>query len=216
MSSTLLHLDASARRRSFSRELGDTVADAWRAAHPGGTYLHRDLALDPVPHIDEAWTELCDHVLEHRITDPDRYREAARTPAQAEAWAVVEPLLAELLAADVVLMAAPMYNFSIPASLKAWIDQVTFPKMSLAPRRFVVASARGGAYGPDTPRHAYDHQERYLRDFFRGHYAVDDVTFVGTELVNSLVDPALAARRAQHDASRAAARAAARTLGGTL
>lgn len=216
MSPTLLHLDASARRRSFSRELGDTVADAWLAAHPGGTHLHRDLALDPVPHIGEAWTELCDYVLEHRITDPRRYQEAVRTPAQAQAWSVVEPLLSELLAADAVLMAAPMYNFSIPASLKAWIDQVTFPKMSLAPRRFVVAHARGGAYGPGTPRHAYDHHEAFLRDFLRGHYAVDDVTFVGTELVNTLLDPDLAALRARHDDSRAAALSAARKLGGAL
>ncbi|MET7271109.1 NAD(P)H-dependent oxidoreductase [Streptomyces flaveolus] len=216
MRTTLLHLDASARRTSFSRELGDTVAGAWREAHPDGTYLHRDLALDPVPFIDQAWTELCDHVLEHGITDPHRYREAVSTPAQSAAWAVIEPLLSELLAADVVLIAAPMYNFSIPASLKAWIDQVTFPKMNLAPRRFVVAQARGGAYGPGTPRHPYDHQERYLRDFFLGHYAVEDVTFVGTELVNSRVDPALADRRAQHEESRTAALAAARKLGGEL
>ncbi len=81
MSSTLLHLDASARRASFSRELGDAVADAWRTAHPGGAYLYRDLARDPVLHIGEAWTELCDHLLEHQITDPHRYREAVRTPA---------------------------------------------------------------------------------------------------------------------------------------
>ncbi|MFE9391996.1 FMN-dependent NADH-azoreductase [Streptomyces sp. NPDC006784] len=215
---TLLHLDASARRRSFSRELGDAVADAWRSSHPDGTYLHRDLALTPVPQIGEAWTELCDYVLEHRITDIARYREAVRTQAQADAWAVVEPLLAELVAADVVLIAAPMYNFSVPASLKAWIDQVTFPKMSLAGRRFVVAYARGGAYGPGTPRQPYDHQERYLRDFFPGHFAVpeEDMTFLGTELVNSLTDPALAARREAHDASRAAALAAARTVGAAL
>ncbi|WP_432107454.1 FMN-dependent NADH-azoreductase [Streptomyces sp. AA1529] len=215
---TLLHLDASARRRSFSREVGDAVADAWRSSHPDGTYLHRDLALTPVPQIGEAWTELCDYVLEHQITDIARYREAVRTPAQADAWAVVEPLLGELVAADVVLIAAPMYNFSVPASLKAWIDQVTFPRMSLAGRRFVVAYARGGAYGPGTPRRPYDHQARYLRDFFPGHFAVpeEDMTFLGTELVNSLVDPALAARREAHDASRTAALAAAQTVGAAL
>ncbi|UNZ15970.1 NAD(P)H-dependent oxidoreductase [Streptomyces sp. 891-h] len=215
---TLLHLDASARRRSFSREAGDAVADGWRASHPEGTYVHRDLALTPVPQIDEAWTELCDYVLEHQITDIARYREAVRTPAQAAAWAVIEPLLEELVAADVVLIASPMYNFSIPASLKAWIDQVTFPRMSLAGRRFVVAYARGGAYGPGTPRHPYDHQERYLRDFFAGHFAVpdEDMTFLGTELVNSRTDPALAAHREAHDASRAAALAAARKIGASL
>ncbi|MGY1580953.1 FMN-dependent NADH-azoreductase [Streptomyces sp. MN13] len=215
---TLLHLDASARRRSFSRELGDAVAAAWRSSRPDGRYVHRDLALAPVPQIAEAWTELCDYVLEHRITDIARYREAVRTPAQAEAWAVVEPLLDELVAADAVLIATPMYNFSVPASLKAWIDQVTFPKMSLAGRRFVVAYARGGAYGPGTPRHPHDHQERYLRDFLTGHFAVPDeaMTFLGTELVNSRTDPALAARRGAHDASHAAALAAARDIGRSL
>ncbi|MGW0732549.1 FMN-dependent NADH-azoreductase [Streptomyces sp. NPDC002851] len=214
----LLHLDASARHTSFSRELGNTFATAWCAAHPDGTYVHRDLAADPVPHIGAAWTELCDYVLEHRITDIDRYKESVRTPAQAEAWAVVEPLLAELVAADVVLISAPMYNFSIPSALKAWIDQVTFPRMSLAGRKFVVAGARGGAYGPGMPREPYDHHERYLRHFFAGHYGVegDDAVFLNTELVNSLLDPALAERRAQHEESRAAALAAARSLGGEL
>ncbi|MEU8773543.1 NAD(P)H-dependent oxidoreductase [Streptomyces sp. NPDC048606] len=216
--STLLHLDASARRPSFSREVGDAVAAAWRASHPGGVHVRRDLAAAPVPHIDEAWTELCDHVLEHGITDPARYREAVRTRAQEEAWAVVEPLLSELLAADVVLIATPMYNYSIPASLKAWIDQVTFPRMSLTGRRFVVAHARGGAYGPGTPRHPYDHQERYLRDFLTGHFAVpdEDMTFLGTELVNSRTDPALAGRRGEHDRSRAAALELARATGAAL
>jgi FMN-dependent NADH-azoreductase len=210
----LLHLDASARRNSFSREVGDTVAAAWRAAHPERAYVHRDLAADPPPPIGEAWTELCDYVLEHQITDPARYAEAVRTPAQAKAWAVVEPLLAELVAAETVLIAAPMYNFSIPAALKAWIDQVTFPRMSLAGKKFVVAYARGGAYGPGKPREPFDHHERYLRDFFAGHFAVEDAVFVGSEMVNALVDPALAGRRDEHERSRAAALEAARLIGG--
>ncbi|MFK0223687.1 FMN-dependent NADH-azoreductase [Streptomyces vinaceus] len=215
---TLLHLDASARRQSFSREAGDVVAAAWRASHPGGTYVHRDLARTPVPQIGEAWTELCDYVLENGITDPARYRDAVRTPAQAAAWDVVEPLLSELVAADVVVIATPMYNYSVPASLKAWIDQVTFPRMSLAGRRFVVAYARGGAYGPGSPRHTYDHQERYLRDFLAGHFAVPEeaMTFLGTELANTLTDPALAGRRGAHEASRADALAAARRAGESL
>ncbi|MFI6938472.1 FMN-dependent NADH-azoreductase [Streptomyces sp. NPDC050418] len=214
----LLHLDASARRTSFSRELGDAFATAWRTAHPDGHHIHRDLAADPVPHITEPWTELCDYVLEHQITNIDRYKEAVRTPAQTQAWAIIEPLLAELVTADVVLIATPMYNFSVPSALKAWLDQVTFPKMSLAPRKFVVAGARGGAYGPGTPREPYDHHERYLRDFFAGHYRVmgDDAIFLNTELVNTHLDPALAAHRPQHELSRAAALAAARTLGGEL
>ncbi|WP_279582193.1 NAD(P)H-dependent oxidoreductase [Fodinicola feengrottensis] len=113
-------------------------------------------------------------------------------PAQRAAWSVVEPLLAELVRADVVLIGAPMYNFGIPAVLKAWIDQVTFPRMSLAGRAFVVVNARGGSYVPGAPRAPYDYQEPYLRDFLAGHMSVDDVTFISSELTNALVDPVIA------------------------
>ncbi|WP_067452870.1 FMN-dependent NADH-azoreductase [Actinomadura macra] len=210
---TLLHLDSSARRRSVSREVGDAFAAAWREANPDGHYVHRDLAADPVPFIGEAWTDLCDYVLANGITEIARYKEAVRTPDQAAAWAVLEPLLDELVAADVVLIATPMYNFSVPASLKAWIDQVTFPRMSLAGRRFVIASARGGSYAPGAPREPYDHQERFLRDFIAGHFGVEDVAGVAAELVNSRLDPALERLRAVHEQSYADALRTARTLG---
>lgn len=212
--STLLHLDASARRQSISRELSAAFADAWRARHPDGGYHYRDLAAEPVPFIGAAWTELCDAVLALPSTDPERLGDLVRTPEQAAAWKIVEPLLAELLAADVILIGTPMYNYSIPASLKAWLDQVTFPRMSLGHRRFVVASARGGAYSPGAPKAAYDYQERFLRDFFEGHFAVSDTVFVHAELANSRQDPALAHRRAEHDTSYARAAAAVRALAG--
>ena len=205
MTSTLLHLDASARSNSFSRRLSARFAQLWRAAHPDGGYTYRDLGKHPVPLITEAWTEICDAVLSREITDIGRYHEAVTTPAQREAWAVIEPLLAELVAADTVLIGTPMYNFSVPAALKAWVDQVTFPRMSLRGRRFVVAGARGGTYLPGTPRAPFDHEERYLRDFFSGHFDVEDVVFVHAELTNALVDPRLADRRADHGASVEAA-----------
>ncbi|MEV6524432.1 NAD(P)H-dependent oxidoreductase [Longispora sp. NPDC051575] len=201
----LLHLDSSARSRSFSRTLTALCAEAWRAAHPGAAYTYRDLVAGPVPPIGEAWTEICDHLLTHQITDIPRYAEAVTTPARRAAWATVEPLLAELVSADVVLIGAPMYNYSIPAALKAWIDQVTFPRMDLTGRAFVVASARGGSYQPGTPKEPFDHQERYLRDFFAGHYGVTDVTFVTTELTNARVDPVLDDLRERQDASHRAA-----------
>lgn len=201
----LLHLDASARRASFSRILSSVYAETWRAAHPGAGYVYRDLAAQPVPHIGEAWTELCDHILKHEITDISRYEEAVRTPAQGAAWSVLKPLLDEVVAARVILIGTPMYNYSIPSALKAWLDQITFPKMSLEGRSIVVTSARGGAYGPGTPRESYDHQERYLRDFFKGHFRVEDVTFIHAELVNARIDPSIAHLREQHERSLAAA-----------
>jgi FMN-dependent NADH-azoreductase len=207
MMSTLLHLDASARSRSFSRRLSARFAETWMAANPDGRYQYRDLATDPVPHITEAWTEICDGVLHHGITDIGRYTEAVRTPSQREAWAVVEPLLNELVAADTVLIGTPMYNFSVPAALKAWLDQVTFPRMSLRGKRFVVAGARGGTYLPGAPRAPYDHEESYLRDFFAGHFDVEDVVFVHAELTNALADPRLADRKPEQEASLAAAMA---------
>ncbi|MEU4420544.1 NAD(P)H-dependent oxidoreductase [Actinoplanes sp. NPDC024001] len=210
---TLLHVDSSARRDSFSRRLGRAFTDAWREAAPDGTVIHRDLAARPVPPIGEAWTEICDHLLLHGITEIDRYPEAVRTPGQEAAWATVQPLLDEVVAADVVLIGAPMYNFSVPAALKAWLDQITFPRMSLRGRRFVVVGARGGSYAPGTPRAPFDHHERYLRDFFSGHFAVDDPVFVNAELVNSLVDAQLGHLRGKHDESVADALHAARALG---
>jgi FMN-dependent NADH-azoreductase len=204
----LLHLDTSARRASHSRALSGLFAEAWRAASPETTYTYRDLAANPVPVIGEAWTEICDYALEHGITDPNHLVDGVTTRAQREAWAIVEPLLTELVATDVLLIGAPMYNFSIPASLKLWIDQVTFPRASLD-LKVVVASARGGSYGPGTPREPVDHQERYLRDFFRGHFQVHDVTVINAEFVNSTVDPTLHKWRESYDTSYAeAARAA--------
>ncbi|MFI6043118.1 FMN-dependent NADH-azoreductase [Nocardia sp. NPDC051321] len=210
--SKLLHLDASARTSSISRELSAVFADAWRAENPDGGYHYRDLAADPIPFIDQAWTELCDAVLAQQHTDLRRLSELVRTPEQAVAWAIVETLLAELLAADVILIGTPMYNYSIPASLKAWLDQVTFPRMSLGHRRFVVVTARGGAYSPGAPKAAFDYQERFLRDFFAGHFAVEDTVFINAELANARQDPALAHLRDKHDESYALALDAARDL----
>jgi FMN-dependent NADH-azoreductase len=196
----LLHLDSSPRAAGFSRQVGATYAHAWRAANPGGRFTYRDLTAEPIPFIDEAWTEICDYALEHEITTPERLPEGVRTPRQEAAWDIVKPLLDELVSADVLLVGVPMHNFSVPASLKAWIDQVTFPR-AMIQARVVIAGARGGTYVPGSPRHPFDHHERYLRDFFKGHFSVDDVTFVIAELTNARVDPRLRALRPEFEAS---------------
>ena len=203
--SHLLHLDASARSRSFSRALGARFAERWLRSRPGATRTYRDLAAEPIPLISQGWTEICDELIRRGITDPARYAEVVDTPERAAAWAVTAPLLDELLVADTVLIAAPMYNYAVPAALKAWIDQVTFPRMNLAGTRFVVLSARGGTYLPGTPRFEVEHQLTYLRHFLAGHLGVTDVDTVVVELTNSLVDPALAERAEQHRLSRAEA-----------
>lgn len=196
----LLHLDSSARRDAHSRRLGRIYAESWRAAHPDGEYTYRDLAADPVPPITEGWTELCDHALRHQITDPRRLADAAHTGARRAAWDVLLPLVEELYRADVLLIGTPMYNYSVPAALKAWIDQVTFPRARLS-ARVVITASRGGAYGPGTPRAAVEHQVRYLQDFFAGHFDVGDVECIAVEYGNSLVDPTLDWARPHYDDS---------------
>ncbi|GAB2648552.1 FMN-dependent NADH-azoreductase [Kribbella swartbergensis] len=209
--SHLLHIDSSARPESYSRRVAAAFADEWRLAVPDGRFSYRDLAMDPVPQITAEWTELCAYAQEHGITDPARLHETARTPGQRAAWAIVEPLLGELVSADVLLLGVPMYNYSVPASLKAWIDQVTFPRARLD-LTVVVASSRGGSYAAGAPRAGMDHQESYLRAFFDGHFGVTDIHFVHSEYANATVDPLLADRLDAHERSLSEAYDAAREL----
>jgi FMN-dependent NADH-azoreductase len=100
-------------------------------------------------------------------------------------------LLDEFLAADIVVVGAPMYNFSVPSQLKAWIDRLavkgktfrytaTGPQGLAGDKKVIVASSRGGFYGPGTPAAALEHQESYLRAVF-GFFGISDVTFVRAE-----------------------------------
>ncbi|MEV8439503.1 NAD(P)H-dependent oxidoreductase [Actinosynnema sp. NPDC051121] len=151
----LLHIDTSLRfDGSVSREVGGAFAEAWRSAHPDGELTYRDLAVDPLPHVDPA-------ALATREADGDR-------PLERQ-------LVAEVKAADTVLLGVPMYNFGLPSSLKAWLDWVLVPELFadqetgvgvLTGTRVVVVTARGGSYAPGTPRHPFDFQEPYLRAVF--------------------------------------------------
>lgn len=186
----LLHLDASMRwKGSVSREVSAAFADHWRAAHPDGTYVHRDLAADPVPHLDEA-------AYSAAMTPPEDH-----TDAQRAGWAVTRAVVDELLAADTVLIGTPMYNFSIPSTLKTWLDRIVSPATAanretgvgpLSDKRFVIVAARGGAYGPGTPRESFEFQERYLRALFGDLGVTDNLTFVNAEMTLADVVPALA------------------------
>jgi FMN-dependent NADH-azoreductase len=188
--SHLLHIDASLRTTgSVSREVSAAFATQWRAAHPDGEYTYRDLGRNPIPHLDEA-------ALHASQTPPEQH-----TPEQRAAWAVSAPLIAELEAADTVLLGVPMYNFSIPSTVKSWLDRILITRLMADPatgagpvagKRVIATTARGGAYGPGTPREPFEFQESYLRAVFSKLGLDQNLTFVNTELTLAGVVPAMA------------------------
>jgi len=177
--STILVLNSSlSGEASVSNILvADTLA-ALKASHPGAKVITRDLATNPLPHLTPATVA--------------GVRTVASTPAEIEARALADGLVAELNAADVVVIGAPMYNFSIPTTLRAWFDHVvrpgvTFtyeggaPKGLVANKPVVVVEARGGLYS-EGPAQAVDFQEPYLRHLL-GFIGLTDVTFIRAEKI---------------------------------
>ncbi|WP_027927990.1 FMN-dependent NADH-azoreductase [Amycolatopsis benzoatilytica] len=195
----LLQLDSSiSGDRSVSRALTARAAAAWRAANPGGTVGYRDLGADPVPHLDAtAWTA--------RLTP-----EANRTPELAAAARIGEELVKEVLAADVVLLGLPLYNYGAPSSVKAWVDRIIAgagddPKV-LGGRELVVLASRGGGYQEGAPRHGWDHAEGWLPHGL----SLTGLAprFITAEFTLADVNPALAEFRGRAAESLAAAEAA--------
>lgn len=211
--SHLLHIDASLRTTgSVSREVSAAFATQWRATHPDGEYTYRDLGRNPVPHLDEA-------ALYAAQTPPEQH-----TPQQRTAWAVSGPLIAELEAADTVLLGVPMYNFSIPSTVKSWLDRILIARLMADPetgvgpvagKQVIATTARGGAYGPGTPREPFEFQESYLRAVFSKLGLDQNLTFVNTELTLAGVVPAMAHLQDLATQSRADAHRAVRELVGT-
>lgn len=223
---SLLHLDSAANRsgESVSRELTALFARTWKEAHGSAGYRYRDLAADPVPPLDTAYCTLGRRVERAGLLPPDRVPGLVAGPDEERAWALTRPLITELLAADTVVIGAPMYNYGVSALLKAWIDRVTFPgafvdpghgASLLADTRFVVIAARGGAYGPGSAYAACDFQTPYLRAYL-GRYGVPEehIAFVAAELTVADLMPHLAPHRETAAASLAAARAEVTALAG--
>jgi FMN-dependent NADH-azoreductase len=163
----LLHLDSSALgANSVTRELSGAIVARWQDAVPGLTVDYRDLDTNPLPHLTGS----------------------VLTGADADAKVEGDAAMDQFLASDVIVIGAPMYNFGIPSTLKAWIDRVavagkTFRYTEKGPeglatgKRVVVASGRGGIYGDASPA---DFQEAYLRQVF-GFLGISDVEFVRAE-----------------------------------
>ena len=217
---SLLHLDSSAHRstESISRRLSAAFAEAWRAEHgPGAAYAYRDLAADPVPPLDTAYCALGRRVERLGLVPLSRVDALIETEAERRAWALTRPLIDEILAVDTVVIGAPMYNYSVPAALKAWIDRISFPGVFADPgggesllrdKQFVVASARGGAYGRGTGRQAMDFFTPYLRAYLLKQGAAEqNIHFAVAELTLAGLAPHLASSRGRAADSLAAAEA---------
>lgn len=169
----LLHIDSSILgEHSASRTLGAAVVAARKAADPTLEVVYRDLAAAPLPHLSGGSLAKAD-------------------PAEA---ALAEQVMQEFLEADVVVIGAPMYNFGIPSSLKAWIDRIAVAGKTFrygangaeglaGGKRVIIASSRGGFYSEGTPGVVADFQEAYLRQVF-GFLGVTDIQFVRAEGVN--------------------------------
>jgi len=177
--STLLKINASLfSANGQSSQLAERFAAAWQASHPGSRIVERDLAANPVPHLDGA-----------------RFMAFLAKPEErsAEQQAVVDfsdALIAELRAADVIVIGLPMYNFGIPSQLKAYFDHlaragVSFrytaagPEGLITGKKAYILAARGGVYA-GTPK---DSQTAYVRDFL-GFIGMTDVEFIYAEGLN--------------------------------
>ncbi|GHJ40386.1 FMN-dependent NADH-azoreductase [Streptomyces sp. TS71-3] len=146
----------------------------------------------------------------------------AETDDEAREWALTEPLINEVRAAHTLLIGSPMYNFSVPATLKAWIDRLTFPAAFHAPgtgasvldgTRVVAVLSRGGAYGPGTPRNGHDFQAPYLRTYFTNLGVPEDrLHIVKAEMTIAGLVPELARFQGFAADSLEAARTAVRSL----
>jgi FMN-dependent NADH-azoreductase len=205
----LLHIDSSALGgASVSRELTRRLVAEWRAAHPGTKVEYLDLAKDAPNHLNADSLGFRMGVNVEGLSDVQRRENE-----------VSERLVGQFLAADVVVVGAPLYNFSVPTQLKAWIDRIaqagrTFKYTEKGPvglaggKTVIVASSRGGMYYGNAAMEAMEHQESYLKTVF-GFFGVTDVRFVRAEGV-AMGDEARAKAFAAADvAIRAAVREAA-------
>ncbi|HLD68258.1 MAG TPA: FMN-dependent NADH-azoreductase [Pseudomonas sp.] len=193
--SQILVIESSARQQdSVSRALTAQFIAQWQAAHPADSIQVRDLARDPVPHLDST-------LLGGWMTPGDQQSEAEKA-----ALARSNQLTEELLAADVLVLAAPMYNFAIPSTLKAWLDHVlragltfkyteTGPQGLLTGKRAFVLTARGGVYAGSP----LDHQEPYLRQAlaFIGIHEVEFIHAEGLNMGGEFQEKGLARAKAQ-------------------
>lgn len=175
----LLHIDSSILgANSVSRQLSAEAVKAWVAVHPNTKVEYLDLAVNTPPHLG---------------ADAMGFRtgQDAKTEAEREQNAISETLVSQFLEADIVVIGAPFYNFSIPTQLRSWIDRVlqagrTFRYTANGPeglaggKKVIVLESRGGVYSTSEGGRAMEHQETYLQTIF-GFIGITDVHFARAE-----------------------------------
>lgn len=184
----ILRIDASSRTEgSHSRKFADRFLESWFKTHPDDTLAVRDLALAPIPHIAAA-------TIAGFYSPPEQLSDAMKA-----ATALSDQLITELRDADLVLISTPMYNFSIPSALKAWIDQIvrinhTFsfsPEAGLAGllrgKRAIVITAAGAVFSDNEAMQPMDFMTPYLK-FILGFIGIDSVEVITLE--GTTIDPA--------------------------
>ncbi|MEU7430602.1 NAD(P)H-dependent oxidoreductase [Streptomyces sioyaensis] len=194
---TLLLIDSSVfpEGGSASRSVTAAFRKAWEEQHPDGTVIHRDLAADPLPHLDAVGASA-------GFSDP-----ATHSPEQRAAFALRVELAEELEQADAIVIGAPMYNFTIPSTLKAWLDQVILmgrtsgEQPSAKGTPVTVVASRGGSYAPGTPREPFEYVQNYLEAVLNGGLGLD-VDFIVPELTMAPNNPAMAELVPLYETSR--------------
>jgi FMN-dependent NADH-azoreductase len=184
---SLFRLDASIRvEGSHSRAIADIVEQEWRDAHPGEPVVRRHVGVDPIP--ATAWAT---------AVAAGRTPEESRTHEQRAALALAAALTDELVAADALLFAAPLYNFGVSQHFKTWVDMViTDPRMAagtqpiLAGTPAVLVTVHGGNYRAGTPREGWDHATGWMRRILADVWHLD-LKVVEAEFTLVGVNPAL-------------------------
>jgi FMN-dependent NADH-azoreductase len=184
---SLFRLDASIRvEGSASREIADIVEREWRAGNPAAPVTRRHLGTEPLP--ATAWGA----AVTGSFVPADQ-----RTPEQVEAAALAAKLVDELVDAEALLFAVPLYNFGVSQHFKTWVDLViTDPRMAagaepaLRGKPAVLATVRGGAYGAGTPREGWDHATAWMRRILADAWQLD-LRVVEREFTLVGVNPAL-------------------------
>ena len=167
---TLFRLDASIRvDGSHSRAIADIVEQEWTAGHPDDRIVRRHVGTEPIPATTWATAAFAGYTPEDQ-----------QSPEQREALSVAAELADELIAADALLFAVPLYNFGVSQHFKTWVDTVmTDPRFSpaaapiLAGRPAVLVTVQGGNYAAGTPREGWDHATGWMRRILADVWSLD-------------------------------------------